>query len=119
MRWIVLPSISAAEWINAITATEIPAIAAPKIAAITAPKRINSIATTDICIAIEVVVAVNVDIATAPTAPPSPTTTPKEAHRYSHSKRDRSGRVPGSVVRRIVDVRIWINRRTPNVSRIV
>jgi len=120
MGRVVLPFIStAAERINPITSTEVAAVAAAKVATITTAKRVYAIAAADIGIAIEVVIAINVDIAAAPTTTPAPTAAPEEAHRYANSKSDRARRIPGSVVRRIVNCRIWIDSWSIDVHRVI
>src|SRR4026209_562251 len=103
MGWIVLPSVpAAAEWVNTVTSAEVAAIPSANVG-----------------IPIEIVIAVNVDIAATPSAAPAPTTTPECAHRAAHTKRDRSRGVISSVVGWIVDVWVGIDSWAINVDRII
>ena len=123
---VVLPFITATQWVDAIATAKIPAISpeiptipVAEVPAISATERIDAVTTANVGIAIEIVVAVNVDVAATPTTTPAPTTTPEEAHRDSYSKRDCSGRIPCSVIRRVVDCRIRVDGWSPDVHRVV
>jgi len=78
----------------------------------------GAIACADIRIAIEIVVAINVDVVAAPPAVPAITSTPERSHRHTDAKRDCH---PCGVVPRwrIVDWRIRIHRRSIDRDRIV
>jgi hypothetical protein len=78
----------------------------------------DPIAATNICIAIKVVIAINVDVVAAPPAVPAITPAPERSHRHTDTERDRH---PCGVIpwRRIVDRWIRIYRRTVHRDGIV
>jgi hypothetical protein len=71
----------------------------------------GAIACADIRVAIEIVIAINVDVVAAPPAVPAITPAPKRSHRHTNTERDchACGVIPR---RRIVDRRIRIDWRT-------
>jgi len=72
----------------------------------------------DIAVPAEIVVVIDVDVVATPTASPSPSTTPERSHHHANTEGDRHPRrviAPG----RVIDGRIWINRRTINDNRII
>jgi hypothetical protein len=72
----------------------------------------------DIRVPVKTVIYIDVNIIASPTGVPSPAaTTPEGAHRKACTPRNRSARVIAG--RRIINRRIWINRRTVNDDRIV
>jgi hypothetical protein len=46
------------------------------------------VAASDVAVATEIVVVIDVDVVSAPTSAPSPATTPKRSHRESEAERD-------------------------------
>jgi len=78
----------------------------------------NAIASANTCIAIKVVIAIDVDIAAAPPAVPAIASAPERSHCHTNAKRDchPCGVIPW---RRIVDRGIRIHRRTVHCNRIV
>jgi hypothetical protein len=87
---------------------------------VTAADVVDAIAAIDVGIAIEIVVVINVDVVAAPTSAPTPTAAPGGAHGQTNSERNRTGgNHSASRIRRIIDRRIGIHRRTINVGRIV
>ena len=77
-----------------------------------------AVAATNVRVAVEIIVPVNVDVVAAPTAPPAPTPAPERPHGDANAKRDRqtSGIISG---RRIVNRRIRIEGGTVYHDRIV
>jgi hypothetical protein len=81
---------------------------------------VGSITTLNICIAIEVVIPVDVDVVAAPAATPTPTAAPRGSHRQSHTKRDRArSDYATSRVRWVINWRIWICGRSVYNRRVV
>jgi len=78
----------------------------------------GAIASADICVAIEVVVAVDVDVVAAPTAVPAITSAPERSHRHTDTKGESH---PSCVIswRRIIDRRIRVRRGAPHHRGIV
>src|SRR5262249_51847109 len=99
-------------------AANVPALSGGWLAAFP-PADVVAIAAADVGVAVKVVIHVDVDIPMTPAATPSPATSPSPAHRDSYSKRDRSGRIRRSVVRRIINIRIWIHRWSPDINRVI
>jgi hypothetical protein len=78
----------------------------------------GAIAATNICIAIKVVVAINVDVVAAPPAVPAIPPAPERSHRHADTERD--GHPCGVIPwRRIVDGGIRIHRRTVHDGGVV
>lgn len=72
----------------------------------------DAVSIADVCIAKEVIVVVDVDIVSAPSGVPAPTSAPERSHRYTGAEGQCH---PGCVVTR----RIWIHRGAPHHHRIV
>ena len=81
-------------------------------------KRGGAIACADVRVAIEIVVAIHVDVVAAPPAVPAITPAPERSHRHADTERDchPCGVIP---CRRIVDWRIGIHWRTVHGDGIV
>ena len=82
---------------------------------------VHAITAADIRVAIEVVIHIDVDVITSPTAPPAPAAaSPCSADCHSHTEGDRtrcnycSGRIWW-----VVNRWVWIDRRTINNRRVV
>ena len=81
-------------------------------------ERGGTIAGADIRVAIEIVVAVHIDVVAAPPAVPAITSTPERSHRHTNAERECH---PCCVIpcRRIVDWRIRIHRSTVHGDGII
>jgi hypothetical protein len=73
----------------------------------------------DVCVAIEIVVVIDVDVVVpTPTTPTAPTTAPHRPHHHANAKRNRHS--SGIISRgRIVDGRIGIDRRPVHHCRVI
>jgi hypothetical protein len=98
------------------------AIAAPNVVAVAAAAILQlgrAVATTDIRVTVEIVVAINRDVVVAtPAAAPTPTAAPERPHHHTDAKRNRHPRgvvAPG----RIVNGRVGIDRCAVDDHRIV
>ena len=96
----------------------LPLVAAASVAA----DVVDAVAAADVRVAVEVVVHVYVDVIAAPTAAPAPTASaPCSAHSDANSERYGARRYncSGPVIGRVVDRRIWIDRRAVDILRAI
>jgi hypothetical protein len=96
----------------------LPFVSASTAAPITQRINLIAVATTDVRVAVEIVIAVNIYVIAAPTTPPTPAAAPEGSHREANPERNRSraGVVAPSWV---VDWRIRVVWSAPNDNGVV
>src|SRR5512139_3607175 len=82
---------------------------------------VNPVTTLDVCIPVEIVVHINVDIAVAPatTIAPASVIGCSDHHSYAEGNGHSRGDITRGRRRRIVDRRVWVNGWSIDHSRII
>jgi hypothetical protein len=87
---------------------------------VTALNVVNAVTPANIRVAVEIVIHVYVDVVATPTGSPAPAAAPCSTHRNANTERDRArGDYGTRRVSRVIDRRIWINRRAIDNRRVI